>query len=187
MRLLDEVANLIVSCIKKGGKVLTFGVGGNAANAIHFAAELSGKFERYEHPLPCICLSENPSILTAITNDFGWEHVFSRQILALARPEDIVVAFSISTNGEYLYNAIHAALDTCKVVLICGKDTHEIFFENPALEKLGYYVWDLGSDDTPWVQEEQLRIIHKLCREVKSRLALGVREVTTGGLGQIPE
>jgi D-sedoheptulose 7-phosphate isomerase len=160
----EEVVSLIVAHIRAGGKVLTFGVGGNAANAIHFAAELSGKFEEHENPLPCICLSENPSILTAITNDFGWEHVFSRQILALAKSSDVVVAFSIGTSGAYLKNALAQALVTCKAILICGRST--LNFTSPNL-----LVWELGSNDTPWVQEEQLRIIHRICGEVKSRLA----------------
>jgi len=159
---LDEVVNLMVNCIESGGKILTFGVGGNAANSVHFSAELSGKFEKYENPLPCICLSENPAILTAVTNDFGWENVFSRQILALAKPNDLVIAFSISTNGAYLRNALAQALVICKVVLICGRNTLDLSPSNSV-------IWELGSDDTPSVQEEQLRIIHKICKGVKGR------------------
>ena len=161
--MLDEVANLVVDCISGGGKVLTFGVGGNAANAIHLAAELAGKFERYENPLPCIDLCSNPSTITAIANDFGWEFVFSRQIKALARPEDVVIALSIGTSGRYLGNALTQALETCRAVLICGKSTL-----GPSSPNL--LVWELGSSDTPWVQEEQLRTIHRLCSRIKSRL-----------------
>ncbi len=166
MIMLEEVVNQIVSCIKSGGKVLTFGVGGNATNSMHFAAELSGKFEQYETPLPCVCLCDNPSVLTAITNDFGWDHVFERQIRALAKPGDVVVAFSIGTTGRYLLEALFetAALKST-VILVCGRcNLPEMTLHPP------HIMWELGSDNTPWVQEEQLRIIHEVCREVKKLL-----------------
>lgn len=175
--MLKEVTNLLVNCFRDGNKVLTFGVGGNAANAIHFAAELAGKYERYEDPLPCIDLCSNPSVISAIATDFGWEHVFERQIRGLAKPGDVIVAFSISTKGIYLYNAIHAAVGLCSVVLICGRDTHEIFYEGVTFGGTHlppYVVWELDSDSTPWVQEEQLKIIHQICAKVKERL---VKEV----------
>jgi len=160
---LEETTNLIVEAFKKGNKVLTFGVGGNAANAIHFAAELAGKFEKYEEPLPCIDLCSNPSILTAITNDFGWDVVFERQIRALAKPSDVVIAFSISTSGQYLVNAFYMAnLTECETVLVCGKVTKPV--------EIVKTIWELDSLDTPWVQEEQLRIIHQICGKVKSRM-----------------
>lgn len=163
----SKVADLIVDCFRKGNKVLTFGVGGNAANAIHFAAELAGKFEEYETPLPCIDLCSNPSVISAIATDFGWEHVFERQIRALAKPGDVVVAFSISTKGEYLLYALRQTWESgCKLVLICGKctlDLGDLDFGETTI------VGELGSDDTPWVQEEQLKIIHQICGEVKRK------------------
>lgn len=163
---LEEISNLIVEAFKEGNKVLTFGVGGNATNAIHFAAELAGKYEQYEDPLPCIDLCSNPSVLTSITNDFGWEHVFERQIKALAKPGDVVVAFSIGTSGLYLLNALAEALCIkCKVALICGRCNLPDMKCHPP-----HIVWDLDSRDTPWVQEEQLRLIHQICERVKSRM-----------------
>jgi phosphoheptose isomerase len=172
---ITEAINRIVTCIKAGNKVLTFGVGGNAANAIHFAAELAGKYEKYEKPLPCIDLCSNVSILTAITNDFGWEHVFERQIQALGRPDDIVLAFSISTKATYLQKALDAAFNAgCKVILICGQYT-EIPYCNHSERKLGDYkamieLVELSSLDTPRVQEAQLVLIHRICEGVKSAL-----------------
>lgn len=171
--MLDEVVSLIVETIKSGNKVLAFGVGGNAANAMHFAAELSGKFEQYEEPLPCICLNDNVSVLTAITNDFGWEHVFERQIEGLAKPGDVVVAFSISTKGEYLLNALREAFDTkVSSILICGKVSEGCWPEDLKWRWEPQLVWELGSLDTPWVQEEQLRIIHQVCGRVKAELSI---------------
>ena len=154
--MIEEISNLIIDCFKKGNKVLTFGVGGNAANAIHFAAELAGKYEQYEDPLPCIDLCSNPSVLTAITNDFGWDHVFERQIRALVKPGDAVIAFSISTKAKYLINAFRETMNSdCKFVLISGSQDRDFGLVDIHLS--------LGSNSTPWVQEEQLRIIHQIC------------------------
>ena len=165
MPTIEEIVDVVVKSIEEGGKILTFGVGGNAATAIHFAAELAGKYEQYETPLPCIDLCSNVSILTAITNDFGWEHVFERQIQALGKIGDVVIAFSISTKAEYLQKALYQAkVENCKVILICGKYTPEL---NPKLVDIRY---EIGNTDTPKVQEEQLRLVHEICARVKSRL-----------------
>jgi len=162
-----EVVNELVKCVEEDKMIHTFGCGGNAANAIHFAAELSGKFEEYEDPLPCICLSENVATITAITNDFSWETCFSRQVTALTKKDDVLVILSISSSGVYLNPAIKAAKDKgCKIVLIHGYG-----------KKLDVDVsWRIGDDfkieDTAIVQEMQLKIIHDICREVKKRLSL---------------
>jgi D-sedoheptulose 7-phosphate isomerase len=154
----------IIKAIKEGKKVITFGVGGNAANAIHFAAELAGKFEQYEKPLPCIDLCSNVAVLTAIAQDFGWEHVFERQIRGLAKPGDVLVAFSISTSGQYLAKALDEAVCVpCECFLICGRETRTIAD--------AVYVMEFDSLDTPSVQEEQLKIIHQICGKVKASLS----------------
>ena len=171
----EDICKLIVHCFNIRGKVLTFGVGGNAANAIHFAAELQGKFEKFDTPLPCIDLCSNPSIITAITNDFGWEHCFERQIRGLADPDDVVVIFSISTKGQYLVNAVREALASgCSVALICGQYTKmDIPEQFDALDE--FRVLELDSADTPWVQEKQLELIHLICRTVKSQFQISKR------------
>ena len=84
--------------------------------------------------------------------------------MALAKPEDVVVAFSIGTGGSYLRNAIAQALTMCQVVLICGRNT----FFNPTMSNL--LIYELGSEDTPKVQERQLEIIHQLCSSIKALL-----------------
>jgi len=157
----DAIANAIKDCFSNGGKVITFGCGGQAANAIHFAAELAGKFEEFEQPLPCIDICSNPSILTAITNDFGWEYVFSRQIKALGKSGDVVVAFSISGEGMYIVNALMTANEIgCKTVLINGKK--DVTWGN-----FVDILYALDSEDTPKVQEWQLYVVHQLCWGVK--------------------
>ncbi len=160
----DLACDTIRDCLLGGGKIVVFGVGGNAANAIHLAAELQGKFEKFERPLACIDIVSNPSILTAVTNDFGWEHCFERQIKALADVGDIVFGFSISTNGKYLENAIvEAKRCGAQVILSCGKSSGNAFLEDVIL-------LEENSTDTPLVQESQLKLLHDVCREVKGRL-----------------
>jgi len=164
--LFDAVVQELVDCVRNDKMILTFGVGGNAANAIHFAAELSGKFEEYEDPLPCICLSENIAAITAITNDFSWSVCFSRQVKALAKRGDVLLVWSISSSGSYLGPAFKSARDKgAKVILVHGYGT-----------ALGANIaWKLGEsysiEDTALVQEIQLKVIHDICREVKKRLA----------------
>jgi D-sedoheptulose 7-phosphate isomerase len=159
---IQPVVDLIVNALQLGNKVIVFGVGGNAATAIHFSAELAGKFETFETPLACIDLCSNPSIITAITNDFGWDVVFSRQIEAIGKPNDVVLAFSISTKAQYLYKAlVQAKSKGCETALICGKYS---FGLAPRLIDVRL---ELDSTDTPWVQEQQLHLVHEICREVK--------------------
>lgn|SRR4030042_2173 len=170
--MLSKVTELIIECIRADNKVLTFGVGGNATTAMHFAGELSGKFEEFTEPLPCICLCDNVAVITAITNDFGWEHVFERQIRALAKPGDVVVAFSISTHGQYLRWALQELKQVgCRSILVCGRYGEELdYCFGLSEETRPTIIWELGSNDTSSVQEEQLKIVHQICRVVKSSL-----------------
>lgn len=157
----EGIVKEIVNCLSIGSKVITFGVGGNAANAIHFSAEMAGKYQAYETPLSCIDICSNPSIITAIANDFGWDHVFERQLMGLVKPRDVVLAFSVSTDGNYLHNAIYQTLGRGGTfILICGKITKSLL--------TGVLVLEVGNLDTPRVQEEQLTLVHRICRGVKS-------------------
>jgi phosphoheptose isomerase len=106
-----EVAgHRIKEALQKGGKLLSCGNGGSAADALHLAEELVGRFEADRISLPAICLSADPTLLTCIANDFGYDRVFSRQVEGLGRPGDVLVVFSSSGNS----NNIVAALQTAK-------------------------------------------------------------------------
>lgn len=169
--MLTEACNKMVTCIRNGNKILVFGVGGNAATAIHMVAELAGKYEEFEIPYAAVCLSDNPSILTAITNDFGWDQVFSRQIQGLGKPGDVVIGFSISGSGLYLENALRTAKkNNCWTVLINGVD-------HPPCSKLCDEIVAVGSKSTPYVQEEQLKLVHYICGRVKRELSQNLVKV----------
>lgn len=160
--------DLIVERLQSGGKVWTFGCGGQMANAMHFAAELSGKFEELEDPLPCVCLGVNPCEITAITNDFGWEWVFHRLITSQARKGDVVVGFTVSGQADYYAKAVEAAV------------TQKSYFVNIAGAFGTSYESYSGVVDlfgkwfaTPEHQQEQLSLLHYMCREVKGKISRG--------------
>lgn len=118
---LEEAARLCETCLKSGGKILTFGNGGSAADAQHFAAELVGRFEMDRGALPALSLTVNTSTLTAIANDYGFEHDFSRQVEGLARPGDVAIAISTSGNsGNVVLAAKTAREKGCQVVGMTG-------------------------------------------------------------------
>ena len=117
-----ETAAILTDCLKRGGTVFLIGNGGSAADAQHIAAELVGRFEK-DNMLPSIALTTDPSCMTALANDFGYETVFSRQVKALMKPEDVLVAISTSGNSVSINKAAESAAEKgCRVVGLTGKD-----------------------------------------------------------------
>ncbi len=121
MESFQKAAALAEDCLQAGGRILIFGNGGSAADAQHFAAELVGRFEQDRHGLPALALTVNSSSLTAISNDYGFDRVFARQVEALARPGDLVIAISTSGESENVVKAARVARQAeCKVVGMTG-------------------------------------------------------------------
>jgi D-sedoheptulose 7-phosphate isomerase len=119
--LLVAAAQMLGSCIQQGGKVLIMGNGGSAADAQHMAAEMVGRMLIDRRPLPAIALTTDTSNLTAVGNDFGFDHVFLKQIQALARPSDVVIAISTSGNSKNVILAVEQARSMgCKVIVLTG-------------------------------------------------------------------
>lgn len=106
---IERAAELILSTLHSGGKLLICGNGGSAAEAAHFATELTGRFAKNRRSLPAIALSSDGSLLSCIGNDFGFDTIFSRQIEGLGRPGDLVVVLSSSGNSANIAAALHAA------------------------------------------------------------------------------
>ncbi len=96
-------------CVRNGGKVLTCGNGGSAAEALHLAEELVGRYRTVRAPFPALCLNADPTALTCIANDFGYEAVFSRQVEAFGQEGDVLVAFSTSGNSPNILAALREA------------------------------------------------------------------------------
>ncbi len=126
--LLEQTVRLIVDTFKAGRRVYVLGNGGSAADAQHIAAELVGRLKRHDKPpLPAIALSTDTSALTAISNDYGFEEVFARQVDALVREGDVVWALSVSGSSPNIIKAVKAAKrQAAKVIGFTGKEGTEL-------------------------------------------------------------
>jgi D-sedoheptulose 7-phosphate isomerase len=107
--LVSDAVNLIYTSLAAGGQLLIAGNGGSAADAQHVAAELTGRFMRERQPFRALALHVNTSSLTAIGNDYGYEHVFARELAAHARPGDVFLAITTSGNSQNILRAIEMA------------------------------------------------------------------------------
>ena len=106
---IDQASKLILETLKNGGKLLVAGNGGSAAEAAHFATELTGRYAKNRKALPALALSADGSLLTCIGNDYGFDQVFSRQIEGLAKPGDLVVVLTSSGNSANIIAALNTA------------------------------------------------------------------------------
>lgn len=119
---LADFAERLCMAFANGGTLYTFGNGGSAADAQHFAAELVGHYCRDRRALPAVALTTDPSVVTCIGNDYDFSSIFSRQVGALARPGDVVVAFSTSGTSPNVVSGLRAARDRgATTVLLCGR------------------------------------------------------------------
>lgn len=113
----------ILDSLKNGGTLLTCGNGGSAADALHLAEELVGRYSRERRALPALCLNADPTAITCICNDYGYEHVFSRGVEALGRSGDVLVGFTTSGNSVNVLAAFAAAKKKgILTILLAGKD-----------------------------------------------------------------
>lgn len=119
----EAAGTAILKSLIDGGKLLTCGNGGSAADAMHLAEELVGRYHRERRALAAICLNADPTAITCICNDYGYENVFSRGIEALGRPGDMLVGFTTSGNSTNVLAAFSAAKSLgITTVLLSGKD-----------------------------------------------------------------
>ncbi|MDR6941310.1 D-sedoheptulose 7-phosphate isomerase [Mucilaginibacter pocheonensis] len=157
---IEAACEMIISTIKSGNKVLLAGNGGSAADAQHIAAELSGRFIKHRKALPGIALTVDTSALTAIANDYGYEHVFARQVEAYAQPGDLFIGISTSGNSPGILNAFDTATQfKCKTLGLSGRDGGKM---NGKCQ-LNIIV---PSDITARIQEMHILIGHILCKAV---------------------
>lgn len=158
---LERISILCIKTLKSGHVIFIAGNGGSAADAQHFAAELAGKFENRERkPLPALALTTNTSTLTAIANDFGFEHVFSRQLEALAKEGDIYIAISASGNSPNIVEGLQKAREmNMKTVGLTGNDGGKM---NEWCDE----ILIVPSASAPRIQECHILIIHLLCEMI---------------------
>lgn len=155
-----NIAHRILDSINNGGKLVTFGNGGSAADAQHFVAELTGHFSRERRPLAALCLNTNVSSITAIANDYSYGDVFSRQVHALVRSGDVVIGITTSGNSPNVIDAINSARKQgAYTISMTGKSGGKI-------KSLSNEAMNVESDDTPIIQEMHITIIHMICLEI---------------------
>ena len=157
---LAQATQVMVNSLKLGGKILACGNGGSAGDAQHFAAELVGRFERERMELGAIALTTDSSILTAIGNDYGFEEIFSKQVRAIGKKEDILLGISTSGNSPNVILAIKAAKKMgMRVVAFTGRGGGKI---KDLLEPEDVHLC-VPSERTARIQETHLLLIHCLC------------------------
>lgn len=159
-----QITEMIINCLKKGGKVILFGNGGSAADSQHIAAELVGRFKKDRGSLSAIALTTNTSILTALANDYGYDTVFSKQIESLARKEDIAIGISTSGKAKNVLKGINEARGKgLKTVCLTGKDGGD-------LAKISDISIIVPSGVTARIQEAHITIGHIICELIEDSL-----------------
>jgi D-sedoheptulose 7-phosphate isomerase len=152
--LAESAAIDLLSVLRRGKKILVCGNGGSAADAQHLASELTGRFVRHRRALPAIALTTDTSALTAISNDYGYETVFARQVEALAAPGDVLVAISTSGASASILRAAEAARQAqCTVIGLSGRTGGQ-------LALLCHRCIIVPANDTALIQEVHESIIH---------------------------
>lgn len=161
---IEEVVRLIVDAYKNGKKVLVCGNGGSAADAQHMAGELVGRFQMERKGLNCVALTTDTSVITAWSNDYGFETVFERQVEALGCEGDILVAISTSGNSENVLKGISKANEIgMKVIGLSGNDGGK-------MKEVCNINLVVPSDNTARIQESHITIIHIICELVEKEL-----------------
>lgn len=161
---IERAGNQIVTSIKSGGKVISCGNGGSMSDAMHFAEELTGRFRENRGPIPAIAISD-PSHITCIANDYGYDFIFSRFVESIGQKGDVLLAISTSGNSE---NVIQAALEAKKkgifVIGLTGKDGGKL------ADLVDIEIRTPMSDWADRVQEIHIKIIHALIHHIESNI-----------------
>lgn len=161
---IELVSGMMTDCLKTGGRILLCGNGGSAGDAQHIAAELSGRFYLDRDPLDAEALHVNTSYLTAVANDYGFDHVYERLVRAKGRPGDVLIAISTSGNSKNVVLAIESAKSLgMAVVGMTGKSGGQ-------MKEVCDVLLNVPDDDTPRIQESHILIGHIFCELVERNL-----------------
>ena len=158
---IEIAAKICIDSLKNGNKILIFGNGGSAADAQHIAAELVGRYKAERKGLSAIALTTDTSVITSIANDYGYLHVFDRQVEALANEGDVVIGISTGGSSTNVISALILANDLgCKTIGFSGRDGGEF-----------NTLCDINliaiAEDTPRIQEMHILIGHTLCHLIE--------------------
>jgi D-sedoheptulose 7-phosphate isomerase len=160
----EIAAQLCIDTLQDGGKLLIFGNGGSAADAQHIAAELVGRYKINRKGIPAIALTTDTSTITAISNDFGYERIFERQLEALANEGDVLIGISTSgTSSNVIHGLKMATKIGCRSIGFSGSDGGE-------MNQICDTNIEVPSEDTPRIQEMHIVIGHIICHLIEQEL-----------------
>jgi D-sedoheptulose 7-phosphate isomerase len=160
----QKIAAAAVASLRSGGKILACGNGGSAADAMHLTQELVGRFRSNRRSLPGVSLTADPTALTCIGNDFGFENVFSRQVEGLADKNDLLVCFSTSGNSPNILRALEAAkAKGVKTVSLLGKGGGKA-------KGMADFEIVIANSDSGRVQEAHTLILHALLEVIEREI-----------------
>ena len=161
---IEIAAKLCIDSLKNSNKILIFGNGGSAADAQHIAAEIVGRYKTERKGLSAIALTTDTSAITSIANDYGYLHVFDRQVEALANAGDVVIGISTGGSSANVISALKLANDLgCKTIGLSGKGGVEF----NSLCDVNIIV---PSEDTPRIQEMHIVIGHTICHLIEQSI-----------------
>ena len=160
---IEQAARLMINTIEDGGKIMFCGNGGSAADSQHLAAELVNRFLIDRSPLPGIALTTDTSVITAIGNDFNFSEIYAKQIDAIGKRGDTLVAITTSGKSENILEAIYAANDNDINVIVLTGEKGKSLSEDERVD----CVIAVPSTDTPRIQECHILIGHILCEIIE--------------------
>lgn len=164
LRSFESFAKEVIACLRRGGKLILCGNGGSASDALHFAGEIVGRFQRERDAWPAVALNADVSSMTSISNDYGFSFVFSRQVQAFATERDFLIGISTSGNSENVFQAVRTAAEQgVKCGALLGGDGGKIgqAVDFPVI---------VPSSVTARVQECHICLIHIVCEMVENAL-----------------
>ena len=165
--LIDEIENiteLILKSLKAGNKILICGNGGSASDSQHFAAEFVGRFKNDKEPLAAIALTTDSSILTSIGNDYGFEYIFSKQIEALGKKDDVLIVISTSGSSQNIINALKEGKNKGLLTISFVGNNKE------SIESLSDVFITIPSDETGVIQQAHITLLQVIAGAVEYSL-----------------
>ena len=157
---IKKSSEMIISCLRNGGRIFIAGNGGSAADSQHLAAEIVVRYKKNRNPLPAISLTTDSSVLTAIANDYSFDDVFSRQLIGLSSERDLFIGISTSGQSKNILKAIKTAANLgLKTILLTGLIVNKS-------NNIDGLIIKAPSTNTARIQEAHIFIIHYWCEEI---------------------
>ncbi|MFG6367009.1 MAG: D-sedoheptulose 7-phosphate isomerase [Lachnospiraceae bacterium] len=154
---IEQVAQVCISAYQSGNKILICGNGGSASDALHMVGELVGRYQMERRGIAAVALNANPTVMTAISNDYTFENIFSKQVTALGKEGDVLFGISTSGNSANVINALEEAKKrNIYTIGMTGSTGGKI-------KSIADYLLNVPSENTPRIQEMHILLIHTLC------------------------